>query len=188
MQATAQPFPDDLGARPLDPLRDRILSSATVLFQQYGFQGATSDDIAHLTGITKRTLYRRMGDKETILYEIQQRVLECMQKALIEIRNDDGPKLKRIISLHIETIASNAGSIQVLYEEMKNLSPPHRQLVIDARRDYWNLVPAALAADMGMGRLRAVDAKLATHGVLGAVNGTCIAGTSPTGVSVPLSL
>jgi hypothetical protein len=85
--------------------------------------------------------------------------------------------------LHIETIVANIGAIQVLFEEMNQLSPPHRQLVIDARRDYWNLVPAALAAEMRVGRLPTVDAKTRDPR-RSAPSTACIAGTSPPGGSV----
>ena len=51
-------------------LRDRIVKTATTLFQQYGIKQVRMDDVASTLGISKKTLYSAFADKEAILLEV----------------------------------------------------------------------------------------------------------------------
>jgi AcrR family transcriptional regulator len=51
----------------LEAKRDKILSTASQLFNRRGVDTTSLDDIAGAVGVTKRTLYTHVGDKRTIL-------------------------------------------------------------------------------------------------------------------------
>lgn len=51
-------------------LDERIKSSALDHFLQHGFDAATMDNIAQDAGITKRTLYARYNDKQTLFQQV----------------------------------------------------------------------------------------------------------------------
>ena len=51
-------------------LRERIVSAAAMLFQQYGIKQVRMDDVAGNLGISKKTLYGAFADKEAILLEV----------------------------------------------------------------------------------------------------------------------
>jgi TetR/AcrR family transcriptional regulator, mexJK operon transcriptional repressor len=50
--------------------RAAIVEAATTLFLQHGFQGTSTDDIARLAAVSKRTVYSNFGDKERLFTEI----------------------------------------------------------------------------------------------------------------------
>ena len=51
-------------------LRERIVRSAAMLFQQHGIKQVRMDDVASGLGISKKTLYATFADKEAILLEV----------------------------------------------------------------------------------------------------------------------
>jgi TetR/AcrR family transcriptional regulator, mexJK operon transcriptional repressor len=50
--------------------RAAIVEAATTLFLRHGFQGTSTDDIARLAAVSKRTVYNNFGDKERLFTEI----------------------------------------------------------------------------------------------------------------------
>jgi TetR/AcrR family transcriptional regulator, mexJK operon transcriptional repressor len=50
--------------------RAAVVEAATTLFLRHGYQGTSTDDIARLAGVSKRTLYNNFGDKERLFTEI----------------------------------------------------------------------------------------------------------------------
>src|SRR5215218_652832 len=75
--SAARPGQPPLGARAdraQDPrtrrTRAAIVEAATTLFLQHGFQGTSTDDIAGLAAVSKRTVYSNFGDKERLFTEI----------------------------------------------------------------------------------------------------------------------
>jgi AcrR family transcriptional regulator len=57
--------------------RDRIVSSARVLFHKHGIRGIGVDAIAEAAGTNKMTLYRHFGSKDDL-------VVECLRKVAVE--------------------------------------------------------------------------------------------------------
>jgi len=51
-------------------VRDRILIEAGTLFGKYGIRSMTMDSLAEEMGISKRTIYERFKDKDTLLMEV----------------------------------------------------------------------------------------------------------------------
>jgi AcrR family transcriptional regulator len=153
-----------------DPLRERILDAATELFQRGGYQGATADEISESAGITKRTLYRRMHDKETILFEIHEQFLRRLSRSLSEIDPTDANRLKAAAVVHMSTIAGDTSAIRVFYEETKHLSPERRAAIVSQRDDYWQIVQQIIRSERDAGTFRKIDVLTAAHGLLGALN------------------
>ena len=52
-------------------LRERIITTATMLFQKHGIKQVRMDDVASELGISKKTLYSAFADKEAILLEVE---------------------------------------------------------------------------------------------------------------------
>lgn len=47
--------------------KTKIMLSAIELFKQYGFKSVTMDDIAHRSGISKKTLYQHFDNKNAVI-------------------------------------------------------------------------------------------------------------------------
>jgi TetR/AcrR family transcriptional regulator, mexJK operon transcriptional repressor len=60
--------------RALDPrtrrTRAAVVEAATSLFLRHGYQGTSTDEIARLAAVSKRTVYNNFGDKERLFTEI----------------------------------------------------------------------------------------------------------------------
>lgn len=63
--------PDGEERRPTDPVLDaedvRLIETARSVYAARGFNGTSTDDIAKAAGVTRVTLYRRLGTREQIL-------------------------------------------------------------------------------------------------------------------------
>jgi TetR/AcrR family transcriptional regulator, cholesterol catabolism regulator len=51
-------------------VKERIIVEAGQLFAKYGIRSMTMDALAEEMGISKRTIYERFKDKDTLLYEV----------------------------------------------------------------------------------------------------------------------
>jgi len=51
-------------------VRERIIIEAGLLFGKYGIRSMTMDALAEEMGISKRTIYERFRDKDTLLLEV----------------------------------------------------------------------------------------------------------------------
>jgi AcrR family transcriptional regulator len=156
-------------ARQNDALRTRILDAATDLFQQDGYQGTTADDISESANITKRTLYKRMGDKETILFEVHDRFLSDLREALDGVPTSEH-KLHSLAKAHLDTITNHQSAIRVFYEETKHLSPLYRARIVSRRQEYWHLVQDIIRDEVAAGIFRKINVRIAAHTILGALN------------------
>jgi AcrR family transcriptional regulator len=70
-----------------DPVRERIIANAEVLFFARGFSGVTMDRMAAELGISKKTLYQHFASKHQLLYAVVSRMMaesEGVIKALTE--------------------------------------------------------------------------------------------------------
>jgi AcrR family transcriptional regulator len=65
--------------RPRHDAVELLRASAFELFALHGYDNVTTDDIAEHAGISRRTLYRRFGNKEAIvLWDLEHRVPELL--------------------------------------------------------------------------------------------------------------
>ena len=85
-------------------VRDRILVESGMLFGKYGIRSMTMDSLAEELGISKRTIYERFKDKDTLLMEvIKYYKLQSNEEAhrLIEQSDNVIEALFRIIKMTI---------------------------------------------------------------------------------------
>lgn len=148
--------------------REAILSAATQLFHERGFSRTTTDEIAEKAGITKRTLYRYMDSKETILLAIHEQFLERVI-APVDLPGSPEDRLVALIENYVETVSLHRDEIRVFFEERKHLSPANLERVIARRDDYERGFRDTLADGMRAGLFRDLDITLASEAVLGAI-------------------
>ncbi|MCH7415376.1 TetR/AcrR family transcriptional regulator [Belliella sp. R4-6] len=70
--------------------KEKIIVTAIDQFMQYGIRSVTMDDIARLSGVSKKTVYQEFVDKNQLVYETFQSALEqdeCKMKALPKLND-----------------------------------------------------------------------------------------------------
>ena len=89
-------------------VKDRILVEAGILFGKYGIKTMTMDALAEEMGISKRTIYERFKDKDTLLLEVikyyKQKTAEEAHK-LIEQSDNAIEALFRIMKMTVGQMA-----------------------------------------------------------------------------------
>lgn len=84
-----------------------ILDTATQVFAEYGYAGARTDDIADKAGISKRSMYYHLGDKETLYGAVIKDLVEKIKSNMfIDTIKDQAPeqKLKQYIRCLAHTV------------------------------------------------------------------------------------
>ncbi len=90
--------------------RERILCAAAALVDAYGIDGISMDDVAARAGVGKGTLYRRFGDRASLLRALIEEPEREFQDALIRGEPPLGPGAPAAVRLH----AFGAGMLRLL--------------------------------------------------------------------------
>lgn len=81
-------------------LRERIVATATVMFQRDGIKLVRMDDVAAELGISKKTLYGVFADKESLLLEVAKTTSKSLSLDIIKIVNSETNVLEQIFMLY----------------------------------------------------------------------------------------
>jgi AcrR family transcriptional regulator len=153
-------------------MRIEILKSAASAFRRLGYHGATVDHIATALKMKKGNLYYYFRNKEEILFACHQYSLDKLLAILEQIEQRDAApdeKLRDLIGAFVHTILDELQGTALLLD-LEALSPTHRRAVI-ARRDRFDRgLRQVLQQGVSAGTFGALDVKLLSFAILGAVN------------------
>jgi AcrR family transcriptional regulator len=158
--------------------RERILASATSLFEENGFHGAGIDDIAAAAGVTGPAIYRHFKNKDAVLVALFERLAErleaILEKVSAEIGADAGgghrSALEMLVRLHVRLAFEERALIVVYISEERNLPEAERRRVRRFQRAYveaWAEVLRPLRPDLSDDERRT-----AAHAAIGLLNST----------------
>ena len=158
-------------ATPRGQRRERILESATSLFEENGFHGAGIDDIAAAAGVTGPAIYRHFKNKDALLVALFDRLGERLTGILDTVEALDGREaLETLIRLQVRLAFEERALIVVYISEERNLPEPERRRVRRFQRAYveaWADLLRALRPDQSDEERRA-----AVHAAIGLLNST----------------
>jgi AcrR family transcriptional regulator len=97
--------------------RERILCAAARLVDEYGIDEVSMDDVATTAGVGKGTLYRRFGDRASLLRALIEEPERDFQEALIRGEPPLGPGAPAAERLH----AFGAGTLRLLEKNARFL-------------------------------------------------------------------
>ena len=154
--------------RPSEEARKKvILDCAAALFDERGYSGTTTQDIADAAHITKRTLYRYMPSKEDILFEIHSRFIDDRVVTDSEVTGDEVERVVALLRGHIRVAIEHREEIRVFFDEMKHLSGAKRREISAKRDAYEQRFVRALREGAASGRLEVPDPPLTARLILG---------------------
>lgn len=109
--------------------REKFVMMLMPIFQQYGLNRFTMDDMARELGISKATLYHHFSSKDDIISAILKHILHGIKEFELIVRNNDLDYVDRIFR-----------ALQILYENTQGIS---NIFLSDLKAGYphlWNLV------------------------------------------------
>jgi AcrR family transcriptional regulator len=132
-----------------DARRDAITSAAAILFAKKGFLGASVADISAACGISKSLIYHYFPAKEDILFAVMWghvSNLVALAKEAAARRRPADEKLRWLARGLMAAYNGAQARQKILLNELDNLPPDKRALIVQAQRDVIAVVDKMLVA------------------------------------------
>ncbi|KAA2244875.1 TetR/AcrR family transcriptional regulator [Chitinophaga agrisoli] len=115
--------------------QERILETALRLFRTYGIKSVTMFDIARECGISKKTVYEHFADKEALIKEGVNALLNGLQQQLEQCRDGEPNAIAEMIQTthQMEVLARTMNPLMM--HEVKKYHPEVSQAVEDFKRE-----------------------------------------------------
>lgn len=161
-----------LATAPLSSRRVEICRTAAQIFRDRGFDATSMSDLARSLGMTKAGLYHYFDSKEALLFEIMTYGLDRVRDdVVLPVRGirDPEERLHQIVMRHACIATRGRGAVTQLNDEIRALPSSARRQIEERMRLYIDLVRTTLLELKAAGRLRDVDATVATFSVIGMI-------------------
>jgi TetR/AcrR family transcriptional regulator, cholesterol catabolism regulator len=160
------------------PREDRwqeIVSVATQIFYEKGYQGASLQDLADRVGILKGSVYYYIASKQDLLVAVIEEVHTAginNIRSLAATEGDALTRLQRVIIGHVEHVAKTLVSTTVFLHELNSLTDENRQRILGGdRHSYQQVFRELIIEGKKEGSVRQdIDAKLGALSILGSLN------------------
>jgi AcrR family transcriptional regulator len=122
-----------------DSVPRRLLSAATTLFAQKGFDRTSVQEIVAAAGVTKGAMYHYFDSKDDLLSEIYGRVLRLQTEQLEKVAATEAPVRDRLRQAAVDVVVStieNLDDTTIFLQSMHQLSPGTSKAVRAERRRY----------------------------------------------------
>lgn len=155
------------------PRHEELVSAAVRLFRQRGYHATSMQDLAEAVGVQRASLYHYIAAKEDLLWEIMDRAMTRLVRAVEPVVRAEGrasQRLCRAIAAHLSVAASLRDELTILHVELKSLSEGRRRRMVALRDRYESLFRELVREGIEQGEFRDVDPKAAAFAILGACN------------------
>jgi len=152
-----------------------ILRTASQVFAQQGFEGASMRDISRATGVSLAGLYYYFETKQHLLYLIQSTtftfVLETLRSRLHGV-HEPARRLRLLVLNHIEYFLSHPNEMKVLSHEEDALGDPYSDKVQAIKRRYYALAREIFDSIAAEGLAPGIHPRVAVLSLFGMMNWT----------------
>jgi AcrR family transcriptional regulator len=163
-------------ARRRDARRLEILRRAAEVFRAKGYHGAGMREIADGLGLAPGALYYYFRSKEDLLQACQELSLERLVAGGRRIAREARPapeRLRDLVAMHLDLTLDVLGG-SAAHVQFQALPAARLEPVLRRRDLYERIVRGVIEDGIRDGAFRAVDAKLASMALLGALNWTVV--------------
>jgi AcrR family transcriptional regulator len=158
MSETKRKYRQDKRARSAEENRARIIEAARELLSRSGYHGASVDEIAEKSGVSRQTVYVQFGSKRGLLQALAEHIeLESYGIGMVEGARESHDKVGMIrngIADLVRFFAANSDLLRT-FEAQAAHDPDFRAVWEDRRRERLVAFRVALEAIVEGGRLRA---------------------------------
>jgi len=119
--------------------KNEIITTASRLFKEKGYNAVTMRDIAKDIKIKASSLYNHINSKQEILSDIILEIAQQFTYGMDELMNEETTallKIEKIIILHIEITVNNPEGLAVLNNDWMHLSDGNLDTYIKMRDNY----------------------------------------------------
>ena len=100
-------------------VRERIIVESGILFGKYGIRSMTMDALAEEMGISKRTIYERFKDKDTLLLEVLKYFKAKQTREALAIMDESGDAIEAMFRMVKVTIGRLAQMNPLFFHDLK---------------------------------------------------------------------
>jgi AcrR family transcriptional regulator len=156
------------------PRRAELLEVAISLFYEKGYAHTTLQDIADRMGFTKAAIYYYAKNKEELLVEIYEAIVEpaiADARALAAEPFPDGATaFVALIEQHLRTFLSNVEANAVFEVQNFSLSEPAKRRIQSLARTYDNLLREVYERGIADGSIAPGNSTVAVNAIIGMCN------------------
>lgn len=137
---------------------ERLVTAATRLFAELGYERTTVQDVVAAAGVTKGAMYHYFASKDDLLYEIYHRILSVQLAHLEQFAHTSGPIEQRLRDAAVDVVTTtieNLDHLTIFVRSMHLLETKKQRLVRNERRRYHRLFRGMVDEGMRAGVLRA---------------------------------
>lgn len=117
--------------------RDLIISAATDLFHERGFDATGIDEIGSAAGITGPGIYRHFASKDEILIAVLDRIWMMLREGIEDARTlDPDDALRLLVDTHVTLAVHHRAEFALLIRDLRLLPKSYQELAAANRRTY----------------------------------------------------
>jgi TetR/AcrR family transcriptional regulator, cholesterol catabolism regulator len=131
----------DAGTR-FDRRLEKILTHATDIFYDKGYEGASMRDLSRTSGMSLAGLYYYFNSKERLLYQIQKHTFTTIVERLrerLEHEHDSEKRVRLFILNHLEYSVAHPKAMKVLSHEDEVLKDGPGAEIAAIKREYYRI-------------------------------------------------
>ncbi|SDK11247.1 transcriptional regulator, TetR family [Actinopolyspora mzabensis] len=141
-----------------EPVPQRLLSAATRLFAEQGFETTSVQQIVDAAGVTKGAMYHYFGSKDDLLYEIYARVLRVQMSRMEQAADSSESVERRLRAVAADVVVTTVAYLEdtvIFFRSMHLLHADKQAEVRAERRRYHERVRQLIEEGQRAGVFRA---------------------------------
>ncbi|MBP2077183.1 TetR/AcrR family transcriptional regulator [Oceanobacillus polygoni] len=162
-----------LRERKIAKKKEDILRSAVRILAEKGYQGTTMEDIAANLLMTKGAVYYYFRDKQDLLYQSHQMLLERSIENVKYIQQQDisiEEKLKHSMVVHVEHVVNEQSGFELMLKPEQFFSEEQQEKLRELQAKYSHCFDEIIQEGIQMQVFRNLDKKIARNILFGAMN------------------
>lgn len=156
-----------------DRNRKKLLSAAMSVFSQKGYHKATLDEICRRANLAKGTIYQHFENKKGLFLGVADSRLGELGSSIaeaVEGIEDDVARIQAAISAYLQFFGAHGSFYGILIHEQSSFAKEIRERLRTKYFSHLRVFEDVLRSGMRSGRIKKMDARSATFGIVGMCN------------------
>lgn len=155
-------------------LRDKIIQTALLLFEEKGYHGVSIKEIVETAGTSKGGFYHHFSSKDELLYVIHDIFITyAIENAKVAAQSYEKPKeqIQAIVKGFVGVFHVYKPHLSVFYQEAIYLQPKYEEIIRKKRDEFRLIIRDVVKAGKEQGEFREeLEVDIVVMAILGMVN------------------